>query len=456
MKKFLICILMISFMFTFVGCSNETTSTINKVSETVNKVENVVEKLDIIPSKSLIISEIMETKPNIKSSEQIVTYKPNNYSEDEGTGFDGSTFTSAPSQMNNYVGKLYSLREIAQNSIDINDSTEYLITCITTKADNIEKICSVITKKNREITSNEKSAIEDICSNLLLNANRLTITKDDVKTEASSVTSLKRNYTSNIEQLNGKYTRLINAMETRNSYLNNICYCLDNMYNLLCTNCYPNCEEKEETKKTWSNIDTYKNTNKVKKNDARNDNNNSNQNPYYNGRNEYNPYYGYMSPNGRGGTNPFYGYGMFGGMGRFGGMGGYGGYPYSPYTNYNPYVPNIDTFGTYTNVDTYRPMQPTINEVDENEDDKVEVDKKLNEIDDYRYDYYYHPYFYPYYIAPPYMPHRYYPLPYKYDNVTVDKNDENEKTDTKKEETENVSHITKGEDPKIEKLESLA
>ena len=103
-----------------------------------------------------------------------------------------------------------------------------------------------------------------------------------------------------------------------------------------------------------------------------------------------------------------------------GGLGGYSRYPYSPYTNYNPYIPNIDTFGSYKNIDTYKPC------------------------DNAFYDRFYDDKFYN-------MP--YYPYGYtnQYEQIENGKYVENdsEKNDSFK----NVSHIKKVDDkPKIEKL----
>lgn len=353
MKKILSLFLVFILSITLLGCSsNANHKVVTKINETLTKVQNVVSYVEVIPKNTLIINDIMDA--DAPQNEQ-------NFSE-YGNGYDGATFTNAPN-INKYVAKLYSLSNTAQNAITANNNTEILIAEISSKANNIQSACSLLNKKDCHINDNQTSAINELCSNIILNVNRLNISKDELKAETNNLSAIKQNYTNNVDKLSSRYTRLTNCIETRNIYLSNICNNMNNIYSIIFSCCY----EKDcscDVKQTWSNIDTYQNARKKR---IRTDrvNNSYPTNGYYN--------YGFNGY-GHGGTNPFYNYG-YGMMNRFG---GYGRYPYSPYSNYNPYMPNIDTFGTYTNVNTYE--NPYV-KTSKNEEIKQDEETNQNTVD---------------------------------------------------------------------------
>lgn len=339
MKKFVFLIFSLLITFSLYGCANTSHNQITNVKETISKVQTVVSQVTVLPSNSLLIDELM-------SENEVITTSGENAIDYDNINTTNSTIIAK------YVAKLYSLTNIAQKTINLNQNTEYLISSVNSKTNSLKDICDCLVKKNSNITKSNSSALYDLCESILTNVNRLNISKDDVRNETSQIVALKKNYTSNVEKLSGKYSKLVNSLETRNNYLNNICYGLDKIYDIVIEICYPNASQ-EKTQKTWSNTDTYTNSNTKANRQA------NKQYEYNNENNQYS--YGY------GGTNPFYGYGMFGGYCGMRGM--MGRYPFSPYTNYNPYIPNIDTFGTYKNIDTYKPKEkPT----QENEEEKQE------------------------------------------------------------------------------------
>lgn len=399
MKRLFTFILLASFAFIATGCNTTANhNAIRNIKEAINKTQYIVKMVNVMPENSLIIPEIMDEDAQTEI--------------DEGAGYNGSTFTSGTT-ISKYVAKLYTLSNTAQKSINLNSKTEYLISCVNSKSSSLKDICENINKKETKISKDSTSAITDLCNSITDNANKLNNVKDDVKNNTSEIVVLKRNYTSNVDKLSGKYDKLINSLNTRNLYLNNICYNLDKVYDILISICYPSVtNSNDETKETWSNIDTYKNSKQRYKNT--NYNNQYPQNNYAQ-YNQQNNRYGY----GYGGTNPFYSYGMVGGMG---GLGGYSRYPFSPYTNYNPYIPNIDTFGSYKNIDTYNQSNNDVY-YDRNFDDN--------------------------YGVIPYYPYGY---TNSYEQIKMCEYKE-ENTEKPTEETKKVTHIKKVDDkPKIEKL----
>lgn len=350
MKKILICLLAILCVFTFSACQNNSMKTLSKVEVTLDKVQNLIENMDTISDDTLLIDSIMDED------------------DTQGTGYDGATFTSGSYAMDSFINSILKLSNEAHNAIDLNDESLEIITEISQNIDDIKLITKMLNTNKKEPKDEVKQSIDDMCASVLTSVNRLMITRDDVTNEVNSTLALKRNYTKNVDILTTKYTRLCSALETRNTYLNNINNSLNDIFDKL-YDLYRPADKAQSVSNSFSNIDTYENATK--------NNKNTNKAPNTNIPNNYNGYgYGYGGA-GYGMTNPYYGYGGYGAYGgfmggrRFGGY-GYGGYPYSPYGRYNPYMPNIDSFGTYKNIDTYKSIEDINDderEIDENQED---------------------------------------------------------------------------------------
>ena len=386
MKKILTTILVFVLTFVLVGCgtNNNNAQAMATVQETISKITTGVKKLETISNDDLLIKEFMNTKnvtKGVQTYQQIYRYDNN-----ENSGYNGATFTNANTPMSTYIGKLHSLSNIATSAMSSNNQNDYLKNLILSQSSALKTTCNNISNKNCEISNAQKSAIYDLCNNLLVNLNRINLTKSEIKNEVKSISALKNNYTGNIDQLNSKYTRLVNCFETRISYYHNILSSLNGLQSMLNEIYYPeinNCQNQscdtqqstiKSTKTLKPNIDTYENANQTS-------NKNTNTPAIRQITNQ--PYIN----NGNGTTNPYYNNGAWGY--RFGGRGygyngfGYngfnGGYPYSPYSNYNPYMPNIDTFGTYSNTDTYKSNKQLNNEVNNSENIKTEEEQEKEE-----------------------------------------------------------------------------
>ena len=356
MKKIFVFIVLVFTCFLIVGCNDNNLFALKTINDTIDKIEKVTTNVYQISTSEFVNGVANQaTEKGTKSKHEIVSYTPSDNFEEEGTGYNGSTFTSLNISQFNQPNKYI---QIQQEIAYLNDNTQSLLKYITLKSNNIRVICTQLENSKSTINSETTEKTKDLCSKLLLNTNRLEITKNDVKNSYQKIKNNVNLYEDS-ESYN-EYTLLSSCIQTRNSYLNNICYDIDGLENVI----EKLLNNNEETKKTWSNIDTYKsnnmknkttNTNNTKAINNNNDNNYKNPYTYSN----TDPYRNY-NHGGYGTTNPYYGYGGFRG---FGGI-GFGMFPYSPYTNYNPYMPNVDTFGSYKNIDTYKPL----NENDEEND----------------------------------------------------------------------------------------
>ena len=358
MKKTILIMMFITLSFVLTGCNSATNNNqaMTNIDQTITKITSTVKKLDAISNDSLLMKDFMN-ESSLVDNTRTNLYNPY---QNSNNGYNGATFTNV-SPMTTYIGKLQNLSSVVTLTISSNNELNYLKDCILSRSSYIKTSCNQIKDKNCNVTDGQKNAINDLCNNLVVNLNRINLTKNEIVNEVNSVTTLKNNYTSNIDQLNSKYTRLLNCIETRTLYFKNILTSMngiDNILNEICCpqNSYANSRYDNETttnsqvknnKIIKSNIDTYENANSKKIN-----NNNINNNNVVNHPQQHNPYY-YNNfqqlP-----YRQFYGYNF--------------GYPHSPYSNYNPYMPNIDTFINYNNVDTYK-SQEKINK-EQQEDDK--------------------------------------------------------------------------------------
>lgn len=351
MKKIISFILLMSFSLILAGCGVSTSNNVQamtNIDQTLTKITSTIKKLDTISNDKLIIKDFMNTATlvdNRKSNFDIYRYY-NPYQNNDNNGYNGATFTNS-SPMSAYISKLQNLSNVATITISANNQLNYLKDNILSHSSYIKTSCNQIKEKGCEISNGQKNAITDLCNNLIVNLNRINLTKNEITNEINSLTNLKNNYTNNIDQLNSRYTRLLNCLETRTLYYKNILTSMNSVDSILNEICCPqgnycyddDCknnsnfsnEQNSNNKIFKSNIDTYENAN------SKNLNNNKNnsigyqnlRNPYYYNNYQQLPY------------RNFNGYNYYS-------------YPHSPYSNYNPYMPNVDTFINYNNVDTFK------------------------------------------------------------------------------------------------------
>ena len=352
-------VIMLSFvLFTcliFVGCGSNQSKISDKIDNSLNNLSNILKGTDTLVSTELVISEIMDENeiailtsvPN--SNKQIVRYDNNK------TGYNGATFTSANvyqgryintdeqfkyNALTGYVAKLEQLHDIASDTISANNCAKYLKTTLNSKISAVKSINSQIENGNIELNNQQCKAVEDLLTNLNMNANRINFSKNELSNEAKAVKNLKNNYANNIEQLNSKYTKLLNCLDTRCSYYSNCLGCLDGIYNCILNGNiniqdilnYNNCANCVEEDNYLNNCPECTNQNDVNQNDINeNDINQTMSNNYNNYQTNYRNQYT---------NNPYYMYDMYNNG-------------YTRYWGNNYYPRNINTFGGYRNINTY-------------------------------------------------------------------------------------------------------
>ena len=222
---------------------------------------------------------------------------------------------------------------LVQNIDYLDDQMLYLATNFGTKSDSTSSLCKIVKMDKTKITKRQEILLKDMCSGMITNAQSVKKTQDKI---ANNIAKTSETY-------------LINILELRNLYINNMYNYLCNIYNMLYN--ITNLDEDTKVKQsTWHNVDSYQNGNQKDDKDQK-------QNTTVTYPENYN--YGPNGYYGHGYSNPFY-YGGYGGLGAYGMYGGM--FPFGR----NPYMPNIDTFGVYKNIDTYKPIE--VKQVEENEE----------------------------------------------------------------------------------------
>lgn len=124
--------------------------------------------------------------------------------------------------LNNHYQKLSNLCAIQVDTLNCNDQTNNLKTRILANISYLNSIAEQIKSGNIQVSENQAKAVKDLLNNANAFANKINTSKNEVNNELKSVNNMKVNYSANADELSSKYIRLLNSLDTRNSYLQNI------------------------------------------------------------------------------------------------------------------------------------------------------------------------------------------------------------------------------------------
>lgn len=327
-------------MIVLVGCSSETTTNyvLEMISCNMTKVTNTLDNVKNIDNSDLIIQDFMD--------ENDLTAINNDYSN-----------IATTNAMGGYMAKITSLNNSVISTVELNNQLNNTKKQIYAKTNYVRALCHQNMDSKSELTTEQVNSLRDLSNMLMANNTRINLSRNEITNNFSNMQKSQKEYSSNPDILNSKYTKLKTSLNTRLSYYYNLSNGLDQITEILTQSNFPYIaddyifEDDEIIDKTQptgaikKNIDTYENAGTNMYGDIRN-------NPIYNKDNylkNVNPGYG-MGYNGYGmyGNMP-YGYGAGGYNMGYGGMQNFG----MPFNNRYLY-PNINTFGTYKNIDTYQ------------------------------------------------------------------------------------------------------
>ncbi len=223
MKKFLLSLSLIIISICLVGCTSQAQDMATKLDAHLDRLNNVIASVDEIRS-------------------------------DEIT-FNKNTFTNAntnqpTSNLKNPVVKNYEVN-IAVPSSNIYTRVVKTNDCVNSSKSQIRELISMIKALSSKVRSeeiklneNQVQGINELLSNLSINTNRISMSKNETNTEVGKVKSMltKTNAVNN-STLNSRYIRLNNCLETRLTYFNNCIDILNQVRILL--SCDENCTYKD-------------------------------------------------------------------------------------------------------------------------------------------------------------------------------------------------------------------
>lgn len=138
-----------------------------------------------------------------------------------------------------YFTKLSNLYNVASSVVTTNNELNQIRNNILANISLVQTLANQVKNDKYDLSETQIKSINSLLDNINTNLNRINLSRNEVKNELNSVKSLKTNYTGNVEQLSSKYVRLVNCLDTRMTYFNNILGCLNQLENCLngCDNC---------------------------------------------------------------------------------------------------------------------------------------------------------------------------------------------------------------------------
>ena len=176
----------------------------------------------------------------------INTYKKANYESRYNANIGYET------DLNNHYQKLNNLCAIQIDTLNCNDKTNSLKTRILANISYLNSLAEQIKSGNINVSDTQAKAVKDLLNNANNFANKINTSKNELSTELKSVNNMKVNYSANVDELSSKYIRLLNSLDTRNSYLQNILSSLLQVENTILSG-YSNVDIESETYPTCPN-----------------------------------------------------------------------------------------------------------------------------------------------------------------------------------------------------------
>ncbi|MEG1499729.1 MAG: hypothetical protein RR400_01480 [Clostridia bacterium] len=226
--------------------SKNLANNIDKLSSTVNSVETI--KNDDIIIAAIAPESLTAEQSNVRriSTKETISRGNTTFESNNNFIYDNIVSSYLPRYQNidnfsneNLQTHMQNLANIYAISTDIltanNNSCNIknqIIECCT----QIKELCKQIKSSKIKLDMGQLNAINDLIANVNLTTNRINMTRTETNNEVNSVKNSLPLYYKNTDELNGKYTRLLNCLDTRNSYYNNALATICQIKNIITKN----------------------------------------------------------------------------------------------------------------------------------------------------------------------------------------------------------------------------
>lgn len=251
MKKILLSISLIMLCICLVGCSNAQEDLSAKLDAHLNRLSATITSVQDIKNSDITYQATTNQAPSSTRLNNPVVRENPNY-DNEIALLDSS---------NKIDSTIY------QDVLCTNDNLGSCKSQICELIEMLRSLSSKIKKGEIKLNDNQITGVNELLSNLAVNTNRISMSKNETNTEVGKVKSMLRDADKNQAALNSRFIRLNNCLETRLTYYKNCLNVLNQIRVLLACengNCtYENgkvcidgkCYEETELRKYGENKD---------------------------------------------------------------------------------------------------------------------------------------------------------------------------------------------------------
>ena len=205
MKKFLLSISLIALCLCLVGCSNAQEDLSAKLDAHLNRLSATISSVQDINNSDITYQATTNQAPSSTRLTNPVVRENPNY-DNEIALLDSS---------NKIDSTIY------QDVLCTNDNLGSCKSQICELIEMLRSLSAKIKKGEIKLNDNQITGVNELLSNLAVNTNRISMSKNETNTEVGKVKSMLRDTDKNQAALNSRFIRLNNCLETILTYYKN-------------------------------------------------------------------------------------------------------------------------------------------------------------------------------------------------------------------------------------------
>ncbi len=205
MKKFLLSISLIALCLCLVGCSNAQEDLSAKLDAHLNRLSATISSVQDIKNSEITYQAAINQAPS--------STRLNNPVVRENPDYDNTiAFIDSSNKIDS---------TIYQDVLCTNDNLGSCKSQICELIEMLRSLSAKIKKGEIKLNDNQITGVNELLSNLAVNTNRISMSKNETNTEVGKVKSMLRDTGKNQAALNSRFIRLNNCLETRLTYYKN-------------------------------------------------------------------------------------------------------------------------------------------------------------------------------------------------------------------------------------------
>lgn len=205
MKKFLLSVSLVALCLCLVGCSNTQKDLSAKLDAHLNRLSATISSVQDIKNSEITYQAAINQAPS--------STRLNNPVVRENPDYDNTiSFIDSSNKIDS---------TIYQDVLCTNDNLGSCKSQICELIEMLRSLSAKIKKSEIKLNDNQITGVNELLSNLAVNTNRISMSKNETNTEVGKVKSMLRDKDKNQAALNSRFIRLNNCLETRLTYYKN-------------------------------------------------------------------------------------------------------------------------------------------------------------------------------------------------------------------------------------------